>query len=213
MEKKYLVESLDKVLEEKGKRKFTQSVDLIINFRGIDFSKPENRFNVDVALPRGRGQKAYKIVVVAEKEVAFEAKKANADLVMSLGEFNDFASDKVKLKSLLKDHVIITQPNFMAEIAKRFGQYLSVRGKLPKPIVKSVEETMKMARDSVRVISKGKYLPVVHVFVGTENMSKEDLVENIEKVFDLIVEKVGAVAIKSAYLKLTMGKPVKMNVG
>ena len=46
--------------------KFTQSVEVILNFRGIDFSKPENRLNLDVALPNGKGGKEPKVVVVAD---------------------------------------------------------------------------------------------------------------------------------------------------
>ena len=39
VDKKKLLEALNKVLEEKGKRKFVQSVEVMINMRGIDFTK------------------------------------------------------------------------------------------------------------------------------------------------------------------------------
>ncbi|MFA6530635.1 MAG: 50S ribosomal protein L1, partial [Candidatus Micrarchaeia archaeon] len=66
MNKKQVQDALAKVFEDKGKRKFTQSVELIVNFRGIDFTKPENRLNLDIALPKGKGGKEPKIAVIAE---------------------------------------------------------------------------------------------------------------------------------------------------
>ena len=66
MDKKKLQDALTKALEGKGKRKFTQSVELIVNFRGIDFTKPENRLNLDIALPKGKGGKEPKIAVIGD---------------------------------------------------------------------------------------------------------------------------------------------------
>ena len=60
LDKKKLSEALAKMLEDKGKRKFVQSAELIINMRGIDFSKSENRLNLDIVLPKGKGGKEYK---------------------------------------------------------------------------------------------------------------------------------------------------------
>ena len=38
------------------KRKFSQSIDIVIVLRGIDTKKPENKFSKDVVLPHGRGK-------------------------------------------------------------------------------------------------------------------------------------------------------------
>jgi large subunit ribosomal protein L1 len=44
-----------KTAREKSKqRNFTQSVDLCINFKGIDFKKQENKIDVDVKLPHSK---------------------------------------------------------------------------------------------------------------------------------------------------------------
>ena len=42
--------------ENKGKRKFKQSVELAINFKNIDFSKQDNRLNMEILLPNGKGK-------------------------------------------------------------------------------------------------------------------------------------------------------------
>jgi ribosomal protein L1 len=54
LEDKY--QEFEKFIDEnRNQRKFEQSVELAINFRGIDFSKQANRLNVQVLLPNGRG--------------------------------------------------------------------------------------------------------------------------------------------------------------
>ena len=75
MDRKKITESITKALEEKGKRKFTQSLEFIINFRGVDFAKAENRLNIDVLLPKGKG-KEQKVVAFADGQMALEAKNA-----------------------------------------------------------------------------------------------------------------------------------------
>jgi len=97
----------------------------------------------------------------------------------------------------------------MTVVGKHLGQFLGTRGKLPKPIMGgSVKDHVEKAKKTVRVRSKGKFLPVVHVAVGTETMAPEDITENIEAVYDKVKAKVGEQCIKSIYVKLTMGKPV-----
>lgn len=209
LDKTKLSDALTRVLEEKGKRKFTQAVELIINMRGIDFSKSENRLNLDVVLPKGKGGKEPKIGVIAEEAIANEARKAGADLLIAPNEIPSYA-EKSKLKDIAKNYVLLTQPNLMAQVAKNLGQYLGPRGKLPKPIVGNVVQLMERSKKSVRIASKGKYLPVAQALVGTEVMSADDLSENIDTVYEAVKGKVSEGNIKSVYLKLTMSKPVRV---
>lgn len=209
MDKKSISESLAKILEEKGKRQFKQSVEIIINMRGIDLSKTENRLNLDIVLPRGKGGKEPKVAVIAEETIANQAKKANADLTISPAEIPSYA-DKLKLRDLADNYVLLAQPNLMVQVAKNLGQYLGPRGKLPKPIVGSVNDLIEKSKKSVRIISKGKYLPVAQTLIGTETMAIEELAENFDAVYDAVKNKVTEGNIKSIFVKLTMGKPVKV---
>ena len=209
LDKTKLSDALTKMLEDKGKRKFKQSVELIINMRGIDFSKGENRLNLDVALPKGKGGKEYKIGVIAEEAIANQAKKAGAELIISPSEIPAYAA-KDKLKDLAKNYLLLTQPNLMAQVAKNLGQYLGPRGKLPRPIVGNVVDLIAKSKISVKIASKGKYLPVAQAFVGTEVMGVEDLAENIDVVYESVKNKVTEGNIKSVYVKLTMGKPIRV---
>jgi len=210
MDRKKLTEAINKSLEDKGKRKFTQSLELIINTRGVDFSKSENRVNVDVVLPKGKGGKALKACVIAEEAVGNQAKKAGAELVISPEELPSYA-EPAKIKDLAENYFLLAEPKLMAAVAKSLGQYLGKRGKLPKPIVGDVKGLLQRSKDSIRVVTKGKYLPVLQAFVGTESMVVDDLVENAEAIYEAVRGKVGGEGnVKSVYVKLTMGRPIKV---
>lgn len=210
MDKKKLVAGIEEMLKEKGSRKFTQSVEIIVNFRSIDFSKPENRLNLDVVLPHGKGGKEPKVVVVADADTANNAKKAGADLILLPDEMASYKSDEAKLKQLTKESVFLVQPSLMGQVAKNFGQYLSVRGKTPKPLIGNPENAVNMAKRSVRIVSKGKYMPVAQALVGSEKMEPTQLADNAEAVFEAIKNKANLSNVKSVYIKLTMGKSIKV---
>ncbi|MEK6981398.1 MAG: 50S ribosomal protein L1 [Candidatus Micrarchaeota archaeon] len=210
MDKKKAIDAIKKILEEgAGKKKFTQSAELMINTRSIDFSKSENRLNLDIALPKGRGEKRQKVAIIAEEATTSEAKKHGIDLVILPNEIQSYATP-AKLKELAKNYIILVQPNLMAQSAKSLGQYLGARGKIPRPIIGDLKEMIEKTRRSVRVVTKGKFLPVVQAFIGTEKMAPEELFENFESVYDVVKNKVNEGNIKSIYVKLSMGKPVKI---
>lgn len=209
MDKKKLREAIVKALEEKGKRKFAQSAEIIINTRGINFSKSENRLNLEVALPKGKGGKEHKIAIIADESLAADCKKASPDAVIAPADMAAWAT-KEKLKELAKNYVLLVQPNLMAQAAKLFSQYLGPRGKLPRPLFGNPVEVITKARRSVRLVSKGRHLPVAQAFIGTEGMVEDDLVENADAVYEAVKAKVSESNIKSVYVKLTMGKPVRV---
>lgn len=209
MKREQILAAVNAALAEKGKRKFTQSVELALNFKGIDFNKQDNRLNIEVALPRGKGRDV-KIAVFADGQLALDAKNAGAELVLSGAEIPKLATDKPRLKSLLK-YESLAQPQLMAVIGKSLGQVLGTKDRLPKPVMGTgLTALMERAKRTVRIKTKGKYLPTVHCLIGTENMSAEDIAENVEAIYEAVKTKVGEQSIKSAYVKLTMGKPQKI---
>lgn len=210
MDKSKFAKAVSLALEDKGKKKFKQSVELIVNFRGINFSKPENRLNLDVVLPKGKG-KPQKVVVFADTSIALEAKNAGAEEVIDGPGIPKLVADQARLKKLVKESEFLAQPSMMVLVGKNMGQILGARGKLPKPIVGiQTAEAVKQARSRVKLVSKGKYLPVAQCLVGSEDMSAEDLVENIESVYERVKAKVSEPSIKSVYVKLSMGKAIKV---
>jgi large subunit ribosomal protein L1 len=210
MKQEQLMDALKACLEEKGKRKFTQSVEFVMNFSGVDFSRQDSRMNLSVALPNGTG-KDVKLAVFAEGQLAMDAKKAGADIVISGDEIPELAKDRPKLKKMMKDHVFFAQPSLMMQVGKNLGQVMGTRDKLPKPIVGgALEKLADVEKRAVKLKSKGKYLPVASCLVGNENMEVGKLAENITHVYESVSNAVGKQNLKSAYVKLTMGKAVRV---
>ncbi len=210
MDKNKLKAGLDKALEAKGKRKFAQTVEMIFNFQGIDFAKPENRLNLDLILPKGKGKEP-KVCVFADTQMALSAKNAKADLVVDAAGITKMAADKKALKKMCKQYEFIAQPSMMIPVGKSLGQVLGARGKLPKPVMgMSVEEAIKQVKTRVRIVSKGKYLPFGQCIIGTEAMSVDDLLENAIYVFGKVAAKTTEPSIRNMYFKLSMGPAIKV---
>ena len=59
-----LEEKLSEALSRKEKKNFVQSVELVINLKDVDVSKPEKRFTETIELPRGLDGKPRRIAVL-----------------------------------------------------------------------------------------------------------------------------------------------------
>lgn len=209
MDRKKITEAITAALEAKGSRKFTQSLEFIINFRNIDFTKAENRLNLDILLPKGKG-KSQNVIVFADTQAALDAKNAGATEVIDTAGIAKLAADKGRLALMVKSSEFIAQPNLMMPVGKSLGQVLGARGKLPRPITGSVKDAIEQAKRRVRLVSKGKYLPVAQCLIGSEAMPIDDLVENFDSTYEKVKAKVLEPNIKSIFVKLSMGKPVKV---
>ncbi|MDE1868997.1 MAG: 50S ribosomal protein L1 [Candidatus Micrarchaeota archaeon] len=193
----------------KGKRKFNQSVELAINFTGMDFSKQDNRLNLEVKLPNGKGKELKMMVFADDSKILETAQKAGAKTAKG-SDLTSIATDKDKMNELLQ-YELIAQPSLMPLIAKSLGQFLGPRNKMPKPLIGADAATIigNVAK-SVYLRSKGKYLPTVHCMVGTEKMPVDEITANIDEVLNAVIKKVGKQHIKSVYAKLTMSEPMKL---
>ena len=211
IEKEAFVAAFNTALADKGKRKFTQTAELMLNFTSIDFNKQDNRLNLDILLPTGKGKEMKIGVFTDGGQVAMDAKNAGFTVIGS-DEIAKLGADRPKLKALAKTHEFLAEPKLMMVVGKSLGQFLGTRDKLPKPLVGAQMAALAdKARRSVKLKSKGKYLPVAQCAVGTENMSADDLAENAYTVYDAVRSKVGGdFFIKSVMVKLSMGKPVKV---
>lgn len=194
------------------KKKFVQSIDMSINFTGMDFNKPENRIDLEVVLPKGRG-KPVRVGVIAADELIPEAKKAG-DIIVSKEELEAVGKDRKKAKKIANDcEFFLCQTDLMATVGRYLGPVLGPRGKMPKPVPGSakIAPLIERLRNTVRVKTKGKFLPVVHTTIGTEDMDNAALVDNANAVFNAVRDKLPGKEsnIKSVYIKTTMGKAVK----
>jgi large subunit ribosomal protein L1 len=208
-----IVDALTQVLEAgKGaERKFTQMVDMAITLKNVDLNLPKNRIEEEVILPKGRGKEA-KVGVFAQGEGATLAKKS-ADVVIQPDQFADLQKDKQSFKKTANGmHYFLAEAPLMAQIGKSLGIVLGPRGKMPRPMPPGQDPSsiIDNLRNTVRVRSKDK--KAFHCLVGAEDMSVEDLAENVEAVLKRIEGRLehGRMNIGSIYLKTTMGSSVRL---
>ncbi|HDM25454.1 MAG TPA: 50S ribosomal protein L1 [Thermoplasmatales archaeon] len=213
MNEKDIVKIIQKILDEKHnkKRKFKQSIDLVINIKGVDFSDPKNRIEEEILLPNGRGKDA-KIALFASGELAVKA-KGTADLIIKPEEIEDLAKDKKNFKKIAEKHdFFIAEAPLMPVIGKSLGVILGPRGKMPKPVPPTVdiENLVKNLRKTIKIRSKGK--KTFHAVVGTEDMNPEKIAKNITTVIKRLEEKLpnGRLNIESMYIKTSMGSAEKL---
>ncbi len=209
-----LKQAIEKAKTESKKRKFIQSLELILNFKKVDFKKPENRINVTAVLPKGRGKKI-KVAAIVGDELLVEAKQ-NADKVITKDELTSLAKNKKEAKKIAKQYdFFIAQTDLMAEVGKTLGQILGPKGKMPRPVppTAKLKPLIESMQKNLLIKMKGKFLPTLQATIGTEEMSTEDLYENASSILEAIKNKLPNREgnIKSAYVKTTMGKPIKID--
>lgn len=209
-------ESINKAIktvrESKSKRKFKQSVDMAVNFKDLDMSKPESKINLEVVLPHP-GSKPVKVCAFAFGDTAVRAKQAGVDRVVERDEIEKLGGDKKKAKKLANDYdFFIARSDLMSLIGKNLGPVLGPRGKMPSAVSPTAD--LKPVVERARRLAKVRVgrLPTVGVRVGTEEMKDEEIADNVRAVIEALTGKLerGERNIKSVYLKTTMGPPVKL---
>ena len=216
MDKKDVLKALDYSREHSKKRKFDQSFELVINFKGIDFKKADNRVDVDVTLPHATGKQGDAKTLVFVKDKLFGKDLAGkASKVIFDDEIVNLK--KKEVEALMNEYnLFFAEGPSMLTVAKYLGQQLAPKDRMPKPIqanVQNFEKMLKTTSTSTKVTNKkGRFMPVIHLMIGKESFENEQLAENIMVVYDAILGTIPGkeVNIKSVFLKTTMGKPIKV---
>jgi len=195
-------------LRKEEKRKFEQSVDLIVNLKGFDTRR--DSVNLSINLPHKI--KDYKIA-------AFLEQKSTAIPTITRSEMKAM-KDKKKIKQVIKDYdYFIASAPLMPEVAKTFGKYLGPTGKMPAPgkgIIGSDDEAsinreVKKFDGLVKIKTKEASIKII---VGKESMKDEDIEENIEFIYKNLLNSLSRNKdnIKNVMIKLTMSKPKKIKL-
>ncbi|MFH1054529.1 MAG: 50S ribosomal protein L1 [Candidatus Altiarchaeota archaeon] len=208
MEAKEFIPKIEEALSKKTERKFKQTVDVIFNFEGVEI-EGEHKLNLNILLPKGRG-KDVEIGFFADGDMNVRAKK-HSKHVLSKNEFEDYAKNKRKMRVYAGQcYSFIAQADLMGAIGKTWGIVLGPRGKMPQPFppTANLDELIKRIKNTVRV--KSKKLPTIQVPVGVEDMTPEDLSENIMAVYTTVERAIPRDNIISLYVKTTMGEAVRI---
>jgi large subunit ribosomal protein L1 len=171
--------------------------------------KPENRFNIDVLLPKGRGREP-RVAIFADS-IATEASKV-ADVLVRKEEIAGLAKDRKRLGEVTGCDIFLGEAALMALIGKELGPTLAPKGKMPRPVPPNIklDAFVVASKKSLRIALKEN--PTIHTAIGNDKMADEDVAANAEAVFNAVKDKLpkGLNNIKSVLIKLTMGKPAKV---
>lgn len=212
---KNALESLKRVNESSKQRKFSQSIEMMINFKGLNFKKPANQVDVRVELPHSTGKvSGMSLLFVKDKSFA-SAMKSKVDRVIMDEEIPKLSKKDVGLIVSQFD-ILMAEGPVMLTVGKYLGQVLAPKGKMPSPIQPnetSVNQTLTKLSTATRVTNKkGKFMPLVQVVVGKEGMHENDIAENMVAVYISVLNSLPGKKqnIKNIYVKKTMGPAVKV---
>jgi len=216
MDKKDITEAIKKLKETSKKRNFKQSYDIIINLKNLDLKKPEQQVDTFAQLHFSRG-KPIRLAAFAGPELMDEA-KAVCKTVIPVDQFDNYAKDKKLTKKLAEEHDwFIAQATAMPKVAAAFGRVLGPRGKMPNPKVGCVVPPKANLRPLQEKLHKtvklqAKVAPLIQCAVGMEDQNEDEIIDNILTIYNTITHVLPQESqnIASVYLKLTMGKPVRL---
>jgi large subunit ribosomal protein L1 len=214
MDAKALLESIKEAKSKAQKRKFNQSVELIINLREIDMKKPESKIQESIELPNAIPKQG-KVCVIATGELALKARRAGADLVIERPELESLAADKKRQKALAEEYdYFISEAPLMPTVGRVLGAVLGPKGRMPAPVAPNanIADNIEKMRKTVQIRLRGQ--PILQCRIGTEDMSDEQLAQNVEAVISRLEGKLkrGLKNIRSIVVKTAMGPPVKIRV-
>jgi len=190
-------------------RKFTQAIELIVNFKDIDVKKGF-ALNEVVQLPKTSSPAT--VCVMATGDMGTKAKAANADSVIGTEELDKFAANKRESRKFINKYdFFLADTQVMPIVGKTLGQLLGPRGKMPTPVPFNADIVAFLARFRTSIKVRTRASLSVSCKIGDVTMEDSDLAINAHTVLAAIEKKLpnGEKNIKKIMIKTTMGKPVK----
>jgi large subunit ribosomal protein L1 len=212
LDQKTILDAVKQAKEKSGKRKFNQSIELIIKLQDIDMKSPDSKIQEIIELPYAP-EKPNKICVIGSGELAMKAKNAKADNVIERGELESLAGKKQELRKIANNYdFFIAEAPLMPLVGRTLGSVLGPRGKMPVPVPPSADIASLIKKHRKTIIVRMRNQPILQNRVATENMKDEEITENIQTVIRVLEGKLkkGMKNIKAAYIKTAMGTPIKI---
>ena len=203
-------DSFEDAVEASEDRNFTESVDLIINFRDLDLSDPNNRFNEDFKLPY-QADDDVKIAVIGESIVN---NAENADRTISKSELEEMYDNPDQARKLADEFsFLIAEAPMMPKIGQQLGQIFGPRNMMPDPMPPGSDPSDKIESLRNTVTLRLREDPLMQVKVGNEEQDGDEVSSNAEAIYDFVIEQMpqGQNNIKSVLIKTTMGSPIEVD--
>ena len=207
-EKAYAIDEAIKVVKERAKAKFDETVEVSMNL-GVDPKHADQMVRGVCNLPNGSGR-TQRVAVFAKGPKAEEAKAAGADVVGA-----EDLVEQVSKGTINFDRCIAT-PDMMGLVG-RLGKVLGPRGLMPNPRVGTVTMDVTSAVKGAKggaVEFRVEKAGIVQAGVGKASFTEKALNENIRAFADAVI-KAKPSGSKGTFLKRmavasTMGPGVKI---
>jgi large subunit ribosomal protein L1 len=207
----YRVDEAVKVVKERAKAKFDETIELSMNL-GVDPKHADQMVRGVCNLPNGSGR-TLRVAVFAKGAKAEEAKAAGAEVVGAEDLFEQVTKGTINF-----DRCIAT-PDMMGLVG-RLGKVLGPRGLMPNPRVGTVTMDVASAVKGAKggaVEFRVEKAGIVQAGVGRASFGEKQLVENIKAFVDAVVKAkpTGAKGnyIRKISLSSTQGVGVKIDAG
>ncbi len=201
-------EAVEEAVEKSEDRNFTESIDLIMNFRGLDLSDPNNRINDDLKLPN-QADESIKIAVIGDS-----LNTSNADRQITEDELEEMFDEPNKAKTLADEFTfLIAEAPLMPKIGQQLGQVFGPRNMMPDPTPpgSDLEDEIEDLRNTVSLTVKEQ--PLLQIKVGKEDHEADSVARNASTVYNFVRDNLpeGQNNIKNAMIKTTMGPSVEVD--
>src|SRR5271168_4294516 len=209
-EKLYPLADAIKMVKERAKAKFDETVEIAINL-GVDPRHADQMVRGVVTLPNGTGR-TLRVGVFARGAKAEEAKAAGADVVGA-----EDLVEKVQAGQIDFDRAIAT-PDMMALVG-RLGKILGPRGLMPNPrlgtVTQNVTEAVKSAKGG-QVEFRAEKAGIVHAGIGKASFTGKALADNVRAFVGAITRGkpsgVRGTYVKKVSVSSTMGPGVRVEL-
>ena len=195
-------------LRKQEKRKFEQSVDLIVNLKGIDVKKES--INFVASLPHK---------IKDKKVCAFLKEKSNVVPTVTEVEFIKYKDKKTIKKFVQKYDFFIASAPLMPKVASTFGKVLGPAGKMPSPQLGILtQENEKEIKNVIEKISRSVKVRVkeasIKIMIGKENVSDSELEANARAVYHAVENALPKKKenVRNVMIKFTMTKAIRVEV-
>ncbi|MHA1734305.1 MAG: 50S ribosomal protein L1 [Promethearchaeota archaeon] len=222
-----IVKAIDgSVIKKEGKkdkvRKFTESLDLIVNIKEVNLKDPKMRISLEVILPNPIREKV-SAMVVCDGDRKLDAEKLGFPTLDKDGLEKIPQMEKKQVKKIVKNHeYFIAQADLMRFVAQYLGRYLGPRGRMPIPPpngydifqpTSSVKDVLERYKSIVRITMKKQL--VIQLKIGKKDMEVGKLTDNAMAIFHVLEGKLprGLDNVKTVFVKTTMGPSVKVVTG
>ncbi len=205
--------------ETKKKRKFVETIDVVVNLKNVNLKDPNKRFNNEIELPNPVDEKTTVCFFVdGDQHVQagnLKADALNKDAMDAMGK----AEKAAKRKFVNKYEYFIANTEMMKLVAKYFGKLFGPKGKMPRPPPQgygvinpsdSIAPTLERYKRVIRM--KLQKFPLIQYKIGNKSMDIKKLAQNLKASIEWIDGKLekGRANIRSVYVKTTMGASVKL---